>query len=129
MVISFQRQGSQPPEWVCYHAGEGNDQGEYVRVRFTIQKYQKTDRNGLLHFLQKCLPESGRTLELDGRHKMYRNIKDSFEKFWCLLDGENVYTEICVDIFRRKNESGKVGDDCERGAAGTNGLHVIYSRA
>ena len=81
MVISFQRQGSQPPEWVCYHAGEGNDQGEYVRVRFTIQKYQKTDRNGLLHFLQKCLPESGRTLELDGRHKMYRNIEDSFEKF------------------------------------------------
>ena len=43
--------------------------------------------------------------------------------------GENVHTEICVNIFRRKNESGKVGDDCERGAAGTNGLHVIYSRA
>ena len=38
MVISFQKQGSQPPDRVCYHAGEGNDRGEYVRVRFTIQK-------------------------------------------------------------------------------------------
>ena len=40
-----------------------------------------------------------------------------------------MHTEICVDIFWRKNESGKVGDDCERGAAGTNGVHVISSRA
>ena len=42
---------------------------------------------------------------------------------------ENVHTEICVDIFRRKNESGKVGDDCEgalmaiqRGVMGTDGI-------
>lgn len=65
-------------------------------MRFTIRKYQKTDRDGLLHFLQKCLPESGRALELDGRHKMYRNIEDSFEKFWCLLDGDSIIGTVAL---------------------------------
>lgn len=65
-------------------------------MRFTIRKYQKTDRDGLLHFLQKCLPESGRALELDGRHKMYRNIEDFFEKFWYLLDGDSIIGTVAL---------------------------------
>lgn len=55
-----------------------------------IRKYKKDYNDRLLLFLQACLPESGRHLELHGRHKIYENIEDFFEEFWCLLDGEDI---------------------------------------
>ena len=57
---------------------------------FTIQSYDIKCQNYLVGFLQECLPQSGRKLELTGRHKMYCNINDSFEDFWCLFDDENI---------------------------------------
>ena len=38
----------------------------------------------------KCLPQSGRSLELTGRHKIYCNIDEVFEYFWCLFDEEEM---------------------------------------
>ena len=63
---------------------------------FEIQKYKKEYDDSLLIFLRTCLPESGRRLELHGRHKMYGNIEAFFEDFWCLLDGENIIGTVAL---------------------------------
>lgn len=57
---------------------------------YIIQKYDKQCDNRLFSFLELCLPQSGRRFELNGRHKMYRDIDRFFENFWCLLDGEEI---------------------------------------
>lgn len=55
-----------------------------------IRKYEKGYYDRVIDFLDKCLPESGRRLDLNGRHKIYCSIEESFEEFWCLFDGENI---------------------------------------
>ena len=57
---------------------------------FTIRKYETQYQNRLLHFLEICLPQSGRKFEPNGRYKMYNNVPGYFEHFWCLFDGEDM---------------------------------------
>lgn len=40
----------------------------------------------LIEFLEKCLPESGRALDINGRHSFYKNIENCFKAFWCMFD-------------------------------------------
>lgn len=63
---------------------------------FIIKKYQKQYNDYLLQFLKVCLPQSGRNLELDGRHKMYDNIERFFEYFWCLFDGKDIIGTVAL---------------------------------
>ena len=56
----------------------------------TIQKYKRQYHDKLLQFLEICLPQSGRDFELNGRHKMYNDVSEYFEHFWCLFDGEDM---------------------------------------
>ncbi len=63
---------------------------------FTIKEYNKQYHNCLLQFLEKCLPQSGRSLELTGRHKMYCNIDEFFEYFWCLFDGKDLIGTVAL---------------------------------
>ena len=63
---------------------------------FIIKKYQKQYNDYLLQFLKVCLPQSGRNLELDGRHKMYDNIEGFFEYFWCLFDGKAIIGTVAL---------------------------------
>lgn len=63
---------------------------------FTIMEYNKQYHNCLLQFLEKCLPQSGRSLELTGRHKMYCNIDEYFEYFWCLFDGKDLIGTVAL---------------------------------
>lgn len=64
--------------------------------RFEILEFDKAYNDSLIIFLQECLPESGRNLELNGRHKMYCNIKNYFEYFWCLFDGKNIIGTVAL---------------------------------
>ena len=60
----------------------------------------------LLDFLKRCLPESGRALDIGGRHSFYNDIDGSFDGFWCMFadDGDVIG---CVGVRR-------LGDaDCE----------------
>lgn len=57
---------------------------------FTIKKYNQHYYNCIIEFLKKCLPQSGRNLDLNGRHKIYCDIDASFEYFWCLFDNNNI---------------------------------------
>lgn len=57
---------------------------------FTIKEYHRQYYHCLLQFLERCLPQSGRNLELNGRHKMYCNIDEFFEYFWCLFERKDI---------------------------------------
>lgn len=61
-----------------------------------IQKFDKVYIDSLILFLQECFPQSGRKLELNGRHKMYCNINAYFESFWCLFDGKNIIGTVAL---------------------------------
>ena len=40
----------------------------------------------MIPFLEKCLPQSGRTLDLKERHSLYLDIEKNFAYFWCMFD-------------------------------------------
>lgn len=61
-----------------------------MTASFVPVPYRKEYEPRLLRFLAQCLPESGRALELSGRHGFYLHIAAEFAAFWCMFDGENV---------------------------------------
>ena len=63
---------------------------------FTIKEYSRQYNNCLLQFLERCLPQSGRNLELNGRHQMYCNINEFFEYFWCLFYGKDMIGTVAL---------------------------------
>ena len=38
---------------------------------YQIRQYEENGQELLLHFLEECLPQSGREFQPDGRHKIY----------------------------------------------------------
>ena len=59
-------------------------------INFEPIPYQESFEPLLLEFLEKCLPESGRCLEIDGRHSYYKHIPEHFKAFWCMFDGDDM---------------------------------------
>ena len=55
-----------------------------------LRRFEEGDQGAVLAFLEECLPQSGRTWDPAGRHRLYGSIGASFDDFWCLLDGGNV---------------------------------------
>ena len=56
----------------------------------SIRHFARIDSENLIRFLEQCLPESGRTPDLNGRHKIYLNVEHYFEHFWILSDREGI---------------------------------------
>ena len=73
--------------------------------RFELIDYEKIYEPQLLSFLEKCLPESGRALDIDGRHSFYKAISSHFVGFWYMLANEDIIGTVAV---REMN-----GNDCE----------------
>ena len=63
---------------------------------FEIIEYQKEYEPLLFSFLERCLPESHRCLDINGRHSYYLNIAKHFVGFWCLFDGNNMIGTVAV---------------------------------
>ena len=55
-----------------------------------VKQYTSELQNDIINFLEKVLPESGRKLDLEGRHRFLTRIPDMYEKFWCLYDKERL---------------------------------------
>lgn len=53
---------------------------------YEMKKYSKDLQSDLINFYRIVLPESGRELDLNGRHKVFNNIDLYYDKFWCLCD-------------------------------------------
>ncbi|WP_432650622.1 GNAT family N-acetyltransferase [Huintestinicola sp.] len=61
-----------------------------------ITVYKREYHHKLICFLEKCLPESGRELDINGRHKAYSDVEKYYSKFWCLFDNENIVGAVAV---------------------------------
>ena len=63
---------------------------------FYVQRFQKKYSKSVIRFLKQCLPESGRILDLDGRHKIYGDIDRYFECFWLLFDKKMIVGTVAL---------------------------------
>ena len=70
---------------------------------FTPVLYKKEDESKLIDFLAECLPESGRILDINGRHSFYKNIENSFDRFWCMLRESSIVGTVAVRKLDDKN--------------------------
>ena len=61
-----------------------------------IVKYKREYQEKLVCFLKKCLPESGRALDINGRHKAYSDIEKYYSQFWCLFDDNEIIGAVAV---------------------------------
>lgn len=56
-----------------------------------IEPYRPDLAAPLRAFLARCLPESGRTFDPEGRHAHLLDVEAAYEAFWCLVeDGGDV---------------------------------------
>ena len=63
---------------------------------FELVEYRKEFEPLLITFLDSCLPESHRKLDIDGRHSYYLHIKEHFKGFWCLFDEDRIIGTVAV---------------------------------
>lgn len=68
-----------------------------------LMPYEKKNEKQLFDFLSVCLPESGRCLDLDGRHQYYRAISNHFVGFWCLWDAESIIGSVAISKLTNEN--------------------------
>ncbi|MBP1549524.1 MAG: GNAT family N-acetyltransferase [Oscillospiraceae bacterium] len=59
-------------------------------------EYQKEFEQLLIEFLEQCLLESGRALDLQTRHGFYLDIENYFKAFWCMFDGGKIIGAVGV---------------------------------
>ena len=69
---------------------------------FEIIEYQKEYEPLLISFLKKCLPESHRSLDINGRHSYYLNIAEHFVGFWCMIDDNNIIGTVAISELDNK---------------------------
>jgi len=55
-----------------------------------IVPFEPSLQADVLVFLEKCMPESKREFQPQGRHAAYTNIGQSMDRCWCLMDGDQV---------------------------------------
>ena len=72
---------------------------------YEIRECNNDTQSQIHAFMECCLPESGRIFELNGRHYAYKNIEESFLKFWCMYDGDNIIGTVAIrDIGQGRGE-------------------------
>lgn len=64
--------------------------------QFEILEFRKDYEERLIDFLEQCLPESGRDLDINGRHRFYKDIDNYFKAFWCMFDQGKVIGAVAV---------------------------------
>ena len=67
-----------------------------MKKSFTPIEYQKEFEPLLIEFLERCLPESGRALDLHTRHSFYLDIANNFKAFWCMFDSSKIIGAVGV---------------------------------
>lgn len=70
---------------------------------FVPVRYEKNFEKQLVSFLEKCLPQSGRALDINGRHSYYKDIEGSFKAFWCMFDGDEIIGAVAVSELSDNN--------------------------
>lgn len=65
--------------------------------------YRKEFQPLLIAFMEQCLPESGRTLDINGRHSVYKDVEKGYKKFRCMFDGEKMIGAVAVNELDEKS--------------------------
>ncbi len=90
---------------VGFYVVDENDE-EYIMVcnlKTDIVEYDNEYFPELVEFLEKCLPESGRVLDIDGRHSFYKDIESNFKGFWCMVHGGKIIGAVAVHQLNEKD--------------------------
>lgn len=66
-------------------------------------KYCNEFQSLLIEFLEMCLPESNRALDIDGRHAFYKDIENNFKGFWCIFDSGKIIGAVAVHELNSKD--------------------------
>lgn len=74
----------------------------------TVRSFEPVDYNKkyeslLIPFLEKCLPESLRHLDINGRHNYYLDIQRYFKGFWCMFDGNEIIGTVAISELSSEN--------------------------
>ncbi len=69
---------------------------------YIIQEYHSAMYEKVIAFLDSCFRETGRTLDLEEKHKIFKDIKHNFDVFLCLVDDETI---IGTAAIRRLNDT------------------------
>lgn len=63
---------------------------------YKIELYQ-TDKQTQVHdFLHRVYSELNWKFDLQGKHSIYMDIENNFDKFWCLFDGDNLIGTVAL---------------------------------
>lgn len=90
---------------VGFYIIDENDE-EYIMVcdlNAEIVPYEDKFYPQLIEFLEKCLPQSGRALDIDGRHSFYKDIQHNFKGFYCMLHGKKIIGAVAVHHLNEKD--------------------------
>ncbi len=90
---------------VGFYVIDENDE-EYIMVcdlNVDIVEYNNECYPQLVEFLEKCLPESGRALDIDGRHVFYKDIESNFKGFWCMFHSGEIIGAVAVHQLNAKD--------------------------
>ena len=68
---------------------------------YEIKIYEEQLKSDVIEFYKNVLPESGRELDLNGKHTVFRDIQNNYEVFWCLFCDSHLIGTVAV---KRLNE-------------------------
>lgn len=72
---------------------------------YEIKTYSKDLQSDIVNFYRLVLPESGRELDLNGRHNVFNNIDRYYDRFWCLYDDNKLIGTVGLkSIDEKKSE-------------------------
>ena len=65
-------------------------------------KYEKKMQKKVFLFFEKCLPQSGRVFEPEGRHKILKDIDAYYDYFLCLMDEDEIAGTVALKKINNK---------------------------
>lgn len=70
---------------------------------YEIRTYKKEYQSKLVDFLNKCMPESERVLDINGQHSMYLNTECNFLDFWCTFENKTIIGTVALKKLSEKD--------------------------
>jgi len=70
---------------------------------YDIVDFDKEYEDRMIDFFEICLPESGRKLDINGRHACYKDIYGYFKKLWLMIEDDKVIGAVAVKELTETN--------------------------
>ena len=77
-----------------------------------LVSYDASYKQRVFDFTDRCFAELGKKFEPSGRHYFYEDIENSFEAFYCLIDGEKVIGTVALKRIDAYTEALRLYEKC-----------------